>query len=248
MSENNLNLNFHDLAWAAVCFYYRSIADRRYCKILGDTEFIQKLQQTPLEIMPLEFEQKALLDYVNVSNYDLLVGHKLAASLLEKIIGLQPDISVLQDMTLLNCDLSNIDTIDRIKKIYFILSSVSGFWITGVSKIAHLLNNQLLVILNPNISNHFGLLEGSSGLIDWFIIMQNHARQITKDFHDQGFSGTPEEFISEKLGYTSHGYHKSLIKYLDEYYWLRFADSLPIPPKWTPSEQVLINAGFTNQE
>jgi hypothetical protein len=244
MSEKIFDVNFHDLAWAAVCFYYRSIADRKYCKIMGDTAFTQKLRQMPFEIRPSEFEQKALLDYVNISSYDLLVGHKLAESLLEKIIGLQPDLSALQDMTLLDCDLSDSDSIDRIKRIYSILSSVPGIWITGVSKIAHLLNNRLLVMLNLDISNHFGLLEGSTGLVNWFKIMQNHAKQITKDFHDEGFSGTPEEFISEKLGYTSHGCHKSLVKYLDEYYWLRFADRLPVPPRWTPSEQVLTSTGF----
>ena len=236
MSESNFNISFNDLAWAAVCFYYRSIADRKYCKIMGDTVFLEKLQKTPFEITASEFEQKALLDHININNYDLLVGNKLAEVLLEKIIGLQPDLSALQDITLLNCNLSDSNTTDRIVKIYAILSSAPGVWITGVSKLAHLLNNGLLVMLNLNISNHFGLLEGSTGLVEWFKIMQNHARQITKDFHDHGFQGTPEEFISEKIGYTKCNCHKSLVKYLDEYYWLRFADSLPIPPRWTPHE------------
>lgn len=242
MNEKNFDVNFHDVAWAAVCFYYRSIADRKYCKIMGDTEFTQKLRQTAFEITPSEFEQKALLDYINITNYDLLLGHKLAENLLEKIIGLQPDLSVLQDMTLLNCNFSDNDIIERIKRIYSILSSVPGIWITGISKIAHLLNNQLFVILNLDISNHFGLLEGSTGLIDWFKIMQNHAKQITEDFYNKGFTGTPDEFISDKLSYTNHGCHKSLVKYLDEYYWLRFADSLPIPPIWIPSEYALTSA------
>ncbi len=247
MNDKITNVNFNDLAWAAVCFYYRSTADRKYCQIMGDITFIEKLRQMPFEITPSEFEQKALLDHVNISSYDLLVGHKLAEVLLEKITGLQPDLSALQDMSLLSCDLSDNDTTDRIKRIYTILSSVPGVWITGVSKIAHLLNSRLLVMLNLDISNHFGLLEGSTGLVDWFKIMQNHARQITQDFHDQGFSGTPEEFISEKLGYTRLGCHKSLVKFLDEYYWLRFADNLPIPPLWTPSEGVLTSTGFKDR-
>ena len=105
---------------------------------------------------------------------------------------------------------------------------------TGVSKIAHLLNEKILVLLNLDISSHFGVLENSSGLIEWLKIMQGSAKQVTDDFYQRGFSGTPEEFISEKLGYMSHGCHKSLAKYLDEYYWLRFADDLPIPPPWIP--------------
>ncbi len=235
MADTQTKLNFNDLAWAAVCFYYRSVADRKYCKILGDSEFITRLRQTPFEIKPEEFEQKILLDHINIESYDLLVGHRLAELLLEKIIGLQPDVAALCNRTLLDCDLSNSDVAKRIARIYSTLYSIKGLWLTGVSKIAHLLNDKLLILLNLDISTHFGVLEGSSGLIEWLKIMQGSARQVTNDFHDRGFSGTPEAFISEKLGYTRHGCHKSLAKYLDEYYWLRFADNLPIPPPWTPS-------------
>jgi len=227
-------LTFNDLAWAALCFYYRSIADRKYCKIMGDTEFITKLRQTPFEIKPEEFEQKVILDYVNIESYDLLIGHRLAERILEKIIGLQPAVSALQNLTLLNCDLSDSNA-ERITRVYSTLFSIQGLWLTGVSKIAHLLNDKLLVLLNLDISTHFGILESSSGLVEWLKIMQGSAKQATDDFHNRGFSGTPEAFISEKLGYTSHGCHKSLAKYLDEYYWLCFADVLPIPPPWTPS-------------
>ena len=235
MVNTQTTLTFNDLAWAALCFYYRSIADRKYCKIMGDTEFITKLRQTPFEIKPEEFEQKVILDHVNVESYDLLIGHRLAERILEKIIGLQPDVSALQDLTLLNCDLSDSNIAERITRVYSTLYSIQGLWLTGVSKIAHLLNDKLLVLLNLDISTHFGILEDSSGLVEWLKIMQGSARQATDDFHNRGFSGTPEAFISEKLGYTSHGCHKSLAKYLDEYYWLCFADVLPIPPPWTPS-------------
>ncbi len=41
-------------------------------------------------------------------------------------------------------------------------------------------------------------------------------------------------FLSEKLGYTRFGYEKSLVKFLDEFFWLRFGDNLPVPPRWIP--------------
>ena len=83
MSKGKTKTNFRDLSWAALFFYYRSVGDRKYCKIMNDTEFITKLQQTPHEIGPVELEQKIILDYVNIEGYDLLVGHKLAQQLLE---------------------------------------------------------------------------------------------------------------------------------------------------------------------
>jgi hypothetical protein len=64
--------------------------------------------------------------------------------------------------------------------------------------------------------------------------MQQNAREVTEDFHAQGFSGPPEKFLSDKLGYSSHGYQKSLVKFLDEYFWLCFGDNLPVPPRWVP--------------
>lgn len=235
MGEVNARVNFNDIAWAAVCFYYRSVADRRYCKTLCDTPFIEKLRQTPHGITASEFEQKVLLDYVNISNYDVLIEHKLAERLLEIIIELQPDVSALQGLTLLDSDLSDRAIADRIEKIYVALYSVPGLWVTGVSKIAHLLNDKLLVLLNLDISAHFRLPDGSIAVITWVKSLQDSAEQVTRDFRERGYQGTPEEFISEKLGYTSQGCHKSLVKYLDEYYWLRFSDNLPIPPPWTPT-------------
>ena len=235
MGEVNTRVNFNDIAWAAVCFYYRSVADRRYCKTLSDTSFIEKLRQTPHAITASEFEQKVLLDYVNISNYDVLIEHKLAERLLEIIIELQPDVSALQGLTLLDCNLSDRTIADRIDKIYVALYSVPGLWVTGVSKIAHLLNDKLLVLLNLDISNHFRLPDGSIAIITWVKSIQDNAKQVTKDFQERGYQGTPEEFISEKLGYTKQGCHKSMVKYLDEYYWLRFSDNLLIPPPWTPT-------------
>ena len=229
-------LTFNVLAWGALCYYYRSTADRKYCKIIGDTEFITRLRQTPFEIKAEEFEQKVILDYINIESYDLLVGHRLTEQILEKIIGLQPDVSNLKELTLLDCDLSNNETVQGISRIYSNLYSIQGLWLTGVSKIAHLLNDNLLVLINLDISTHFGILESDSGLIEWIKIMQESARQVTNDFHDKGFSGTPEAFLSEKLGYTSHGCHKSLAKYLDEYYWLCFGDVLTVPPLWVPEQ------------
>jgi hypothetical protein len=235
MSGASTDVSFNDLAWAAVCFYYRSVGDRKYCRILGDAPFIKKLRETPHVIRAPEFEQKILLDYVRIINYDVLIQHKLAERLLEIIVDVQPYVSALQGLTLLDCDLSDHALANGIEEIYAALFSVPGLWATGVSKIAHLLNDKLLVLLNTDLSGHFRLLDGGTGIITWAKLLQDSARQVTRDFEERGHQGAPEVLISEKLGYTRHGCGKSLVKYLDEYYWLRYAESLPIPPPWTPT-------------
>ena len=239
MSEALNQLYFNDLTWAALFFYYRSIGNRKYCKIISDTEFMKKLRQTPSEIDPAELERKIILDYVDIQNYDLLKEHKMARQLLTKIISLQPDVLALRDYTLIDCQLENSEIAERINRIYSTLSSIDGLWMTGVSKIAHLLNDRLLVLMNQDILEYFHFLEGGTAPLVWLRIIQDSAMQVTNDFYEKGFSGTPEAFLSENIGYAINGCQKSIVKYLDEYYWLRFTDKVPVPPSWTPDYQVL---------
>ena len=86
VKEASTIMNFNQLSWGVVCFYYRLAGDNRYCKIMRDTDFLVKLRQSPSDITPKEFEEKVLLDHVNIENYDLLIGHNLARNVLGKII------------------------------------------------------------------------------------------------------------------------------------------------------------------
>lgn len=227
-------ISFNQLSWAAVCFYYRSAGDNKYSRIMIDTNFLLTLRRAPFNISPAEFEEKVILGYVNIDNYDLLIGHRLAESVLSKITEMKEEIASLQDITLIDCNLSDSTVTEKISRIYAGLYSVHGLWLTGVSKIAHLLNDRLFVMLNLDISNHFGLLEGDTSLTQWLRVAQQNAQSVTRDFQNQGLPGTPEKYISDSIGYTEYGYEKSLVKYLDEYFWLRFGDNLPIPPRWVP--------------
>ncbi len=227
-------MDFNELAWAAVCFNYRSLGDSKYAKIMKDGSFIRRLRTAPSEIGVDELEQKLVLDYIRVESYDLLVGHKLAGNILTTIGELEAEILSLSDISLLECDLSNTDLVDKIRNVYEKLGAIYGLWLTGASKIAHILNDRLFAILNLDLSRHFKIMEDGTGLVQWLSVMQENGRQVTRDFQERGFHGAPEQFLSDNLGYTDLGYQKSLVKFLDEYYWLRFGDNLPIPPRWTP--------------
>lgn len=228
-------MKFNELAWGAVCFYYRSAGDSKYSMIMRDAEFLSKLRTAPAEVNVAEFEEKVILDYVSVQNYDLLVRQRFAGNILSKIVKLQPLMSSFHDVTLLDCDLSDSELVGKINRIYGEFFSVHGLWLTGASKIAHLLNNRLFALINLEISEHFKILDGSSGLVQWLQVTQREAKEVTRDFHQQGLTGSPEQFLSNKLGYTDRGYQKSLIKFIDEYFWLRFRDNLPVPPRWVPT-------------
>ena len=227
-------MNFNQLAWGALCFYYRSAGDYRYCKTMKDTSFITKLREAPMDINIKEFEEKVILNHINIENYDLLIGNNLARNVLTEIVKLQPEIAVLKDVRLMDCDLSDSDLTETMLKVYQSIYSINGLWLTGVSKIAHLLNDNLFALLNLDISDHFKLLEGTTSLVQWLKITQQNMQEVTRDFKEQGFSGSPEQFLSDKLEYSKYGCQKSLVKFLDEYFWISFGDNLPIPPKWIP--------------
>ncbi|RLC61652.1 MAG: hypothetical protein DRI01_08155, partial [Chloroflexi bacterium] len=150
-------------------------------------------------------------------------------------IKLRHQISFLQGVRLLDCDLSNEDLRQTIRQIYNGLSSVDGLWVTGISKIAHTLNESLFVVLDLKTSKHFGLHGQADDYIKWLGIAQQHALEVTRDFQALGLSGSPEAFLSEKLGHSDYGCQKSLARFVDEYFWLTISENLPIPPNWTPS-------------
>ena len=64
-------MNFYELSWGAVCFYYRSVGDHKYCQIMRDKSFLSRLRQTPHEINPKEFEEKVLLGKVDLTGNSL---------------------------------------------------------------------------------------------------------------------------------------------------------------------------------
>jgi len=226
-------VKFGDLGWAALLHYYQSNKDRRYVRLFGDGEFISKLRETPWDVSYPEFEAKVISGFVNSLGLRLPVGTR-GGNVLAEIIRLRRCTSRLKGVSLLDCDLSNKNLLKNIKEIYQGLGSIDGLWVTGITKIAHALNDSLFVILDLRIAENFSLRDEADDYIEWLVLTQQHALQVTSDFEAQGLSGSPEAFLSEKLGYSSYGCQKSLARFIDEYFWLTAGENLPIPPKWLP--------------
>jgi hypothetical protein len=82
------------------------------------------------------------------------------------------------------------------------------------------------------------LFDTETSLTKWIRIIQQNAQEVTLDFNKKGYTGSPGAYLSQKLGYADIGYEKSLIKFIDEYFWLRLGDNLPVPPKWIPAHDM----------
>jgi len=227
-------VKFHDLAWAAFIHYYKSKGDKKYVKLFRDKSFLSKLRETPWDVPYEEFESKILSGFLNSIGLRL-PGEKRGGNILAEIIKLRHHISSLKSTRLIDCDLSNEGLLQNIRQIYTGLNAVDRLWVTGISKIAHTLNESLFVVLDLKISKHFGLHGQADDYITWLGIAQQAAIEVTRDFQELGLPGSPEVFLSEKLGHNNYGCQKSLARYIDEYFWLTTSENLPIPPNWVPT-------------
>ena len=100
-------MNFTDLSWAALLYYYKSNGDNKYYKIINDSLLISKLRESPLAISLEEFEEKVIINYLNIESYDMLLKHRLTESALAGLAELREETSTLQGMTIVNCNLSD---------------------------------------------------------------------------------------------------------------------------------------------
>jgi hypothetical protein len=226
-------MKFNELAWSSVCFYYRSNGDRRYCAVMKETNFLTRLRNQPETLSAKEFGENAILGFINLEHYDLLVSHRLAEKVLAKIIEMMPEIKLLSGLSLRACDLKDNQVIEAMINIYSGLRAY-GLWVTGASKIAHLVNDQLFPLLSPSLVKYYSINDDMASLKHWLASVQTDIQEVTDDFHREGLQGTPDEFLSNHIGYSSTGCNKSLVKLADEYYWLKYCDALPIPPVWVP--------------
>lgn len=229
-------MKYNDLAWAAVCFLYRSAGDARYIEIMSDKPFIKNLRTEPHAISCKEFEEKAILGYIKIENYDLLMKHKLAMSLLQQITEMMPFVFQVQDLTILTADLSEngAGSVSRAADHMFkSLCDIHGMWSTGASKILHLLNDQLFPMVTPEITDILHLPHTGFSMSDFMKRMQYQAATVCEDFKRTAKDCTVAEFLSEKLGYSEKGCAKPLVKFIDEYYYM-VTSGLPVPPAWIP--------------
>jgi len=226
-------VKFSDLSWAALLYFYKSGGDRKYVKLFRDTTFLSKLREAPGDVSYEDFEAKGIFGFISS------VGLRLPAlkggdNLLTQIIELYPSTSSLKDNSLHDCELSNEELLNGIRQIYDRFHAIPGFWLTGISKIAHVLNDSLFAAVNLGTSSYFGLVGEAEDFIKWLRIAQQNAQEVVEDFKVLGLPGSPEQYLSEKLGYANYGCQKSLARFIDEYFWLTTSENLPVPPKWLP--------------
>jgi len=231
-------MNYTEIAWAAFIDYNVAGNNNKYVELFRNKILIDNLRQNPSLVHFKDFKDKVISDFLN-SWGRMYFQDDTAKDIYDAIIELNPFTLQIGNDTLMSCNLSSGSTVrDVTEKIYNRLTRIWGINMVGFSKIAHVLNDSLFPLIDNPIRKKYkkvyGISDSPEGYINWMIEMQKQAFVIVQDFQKQGFTGSPEIFLSQKLDYTSVGCNKSLVKFLDEYYWLTVTHGVPIPPKWIP--------------
>ena len=235
-------MNFIDVAWAAYIDHCIAGRNSKYINLFSNYYLVSSLRQAPASLNFEYFCQNVCSDFLNSWGKMYIQNNSInndALNIYNAIIQLNPLVCQIQNQTILTCNLSQGSPLYlNIIQMYDTLTNIGGISMTGFSKIAHILNDRLFPLIDNPIRKElraaYNVSHDSQGYINWMREMKNQANEVIDDFHQKGFKGSPEIFLSQHLGYDVKGHIKSIVKFLDEYYWLTITHGLTIPPSWSP--------------
>jgi hypothetical protein len=216
------------LAWGAFVFACENASARSeefYRGLATDEGFLRRL---PVSAQPEDLARlrEFLVNYgVHYAPKDLPVQYaRIWPQITRHASRLVPE-------NLLTCDLSDgSETAERIAATYTPLQD-GRVWggDTVAAKVAHFLNVDLFVMWDNYIKGTFGLV-GPKGYVEYLRLAQAAGREAAQDFEVLALPGTPETYLSEKLGYPMT---RPFTKLLDDYYWVTITKKWPArPPEW----------------
>jgi len=232
-------MNYKEIAWAALIAYYGGGGNKdRYVQLFKNRQLIDSLRNNASLVSFEDFRDKVIRHFIN-SWGRMRLQDNTAHQIYDAIIILQGSTSQILNDTLPTCNLSTGSTVCEVTaQLYDKLANIPGLKMTGFSKIAHILNDSLFPMIDNPIRETYrkqcGISLDAKGYINWMREMQRQALNVVADFKKQGITAPIEVFLSTKLGFTSGGCTKSLVKFLDEYYWLTVTNGTPFPPPWIP--------------
>ena len=236
-----------EFAWAA--FLYGTVGgDTTYQTLMRKADFLNDLRSRPSSVSPDRLQAELITGFLNpwrtrISAKATPGIQKQIESIHSFVIQLsQFEIGAVNFDQLLAIDSGNYTISQAVERCYESIQSVHGVGSTATAKILHVLLPRLCVMWDtPILSCFTGKPYGSSdGYTNYLRIVQTVANGIKTDFDNSKASLNPpartdetlESYLSERMKYTPH---KTLAKFLDEYYWITITNKVELPPAWYPT-------------
>jgi hypothetical protein len=216
-------MKFKELAWGAFVFKngYGDIYD--YQKIALDGAFLGRLRSEPSID---EFQR--LRDFL--VHYGVPWAPKSLAQQYQSVWpSLRPFLHELSTERLETCIFEETRIQEEIVAVFDALLHKTWGSYTVVSKVLHLFNTDLFVMVDGPIMTEYKKT-GSRGYVEFLQEMQREVCELLQDFKQLGLPGTPHEHLSRMLDYQSV---RPLTKLIDDYNWVTITKGWPnTPPDW----------------
>lgn len=188
-------MRFKNLAWGAFVFARMTRNDYTspYQELATDAEFLNRLKTNP-----------SLDDFQGLRNFLTHYGVPWApTNLAEQYMSvwpkLEPHISKLPDAAIDLCDLGRVR--DAITEAFALLQWPTAWGgDTVASKVLHFFNVSLFVMWDADIRSAYRKA-GPQGYFEFLCEMQSHSKEIISDFRRLSLGASPNEFLSQQLGY-----------------------------------------------
>lgn len=227
--------SFKELAWATFLFRVMEM-NEDYINLLQEREFLNRLRNNPQQLGLGEIGEKLLKGFLNKWRCRVENNARSRQSVKEALQDLKIDIlqgERIETITFQEKESSIImEAYSRIRSIGY------GFGPTATSKLLHLLNTNLFVMLDRKILDEYrqyGVNDTGKGYVIFLKKMKQLAERAIKDFNSTYPSENLASYLSHKFGYNPP---ISLAKYLDEYNWIVITNEITLPPSWHPCNQI----------
>jgi hypothetical protein len=225
-------MNFIDLAWAA--FMFRGITyDAEYTELLAHHDLLARLRTNPNTLEQDDFNATVIL-FLN--RWKCMVSEDVALRLLTFVRNETASINSLAQTEL--SQLSE-DEVLLCGSLYNNLVQLHGVDVAIAGKLLHIMNPSVFIPLDKDIFKHMRranptrIDRTSAGFSEFIRDRRADTLEVTSDFRRRRLLGSPNSYLSERLGYP---HPKTLAKFIDEFYWVTITNETTIPPSWNPTE------------
>ena len=237
--------NLDDIIWAAIASRDPTIlpeafnGNQAYLNVIGNGQFLERLRYHPLDLDVNEI-RNILVEFLNkwkcrLRNYDNVT----ASNLRNCIVDIHPELSILQNHSILNFNFETHDNRERIERIFnsflFYGSPIAkNFGPTATSKVLHIINPDLFVMWDDAIRLRYWIQNNEiidSGRGYYFFLFETKriAEGLVEECGERLNLPDPASWLSERLNITPP---HSLVKFIDEFNWLAYKRGLIRPPDW----------------
>lgn len=226
-----------DLIWAATTFGNHYDNDN-YQYVFKQGDFIETLRFRPAELNIKDIRD-ILVDFLNkwgcrLKNYD----DSTASNLKTCLIKTHSDLLSMQQKTIF--DLEDDFGKEKIENIFnsfwFYGSDITkNFGPTATSKTLHLINPRLFTMWDEKIRlfywvNNEKIIDSGQGYYLFLLEVKVIADSLIKESEQRTKQKDPALWLSEQLGIEPP---MSIVKFIDQYNWLRCTKRLERPKGWT---------------